>query len=197
MAGAFRSGWLCAAVLIGCLPLTACNDEETAKSAAEVAEISPAAGTTGHQDAAGSEKDKVVDIVIAEANTACLRELPPPSVDAGSARISLSLENFSYSFEEGRHRFTHDRRFKETAGIGLYIYRGKVCVEDATVCADACVRYRVDPGGSLTQRGHHFATPTDPDRITLQYWARDDAGNTMTFRQEIRTAGETAEVVGN
>lgn len=127
---------------------------------------------------------------------ACLRDIPEPSVVSDvPARVALTFEEFSYSFEEGRHRFTHNRRFKETAGIGLYIYRGKVCVEDAKSCADACVRYRIEPSGSLTQREHHFATPIDPDRITLQYWARDDAGNLFDLTREVRTSGQTATVV--
>ena len=131
-------------------------------------------------------------------STACLKELPEPSVDSQTpARLNLTLSDFVYSFEEGRHRFTHDRRFKESAGIGLFIYRGKVCVEDGTSCADACVRYRIEPGGSLTQRDHHFATPLDPDRITLQYWARDDAGHVMTLKQEIQTKGRAATVIPN
>jgi hypothetical protein len=131
-------------------------------------------------------------------STACLKELPEPSVDSQTpARLNLTLSDFVYSFEEGRHRFTHDRRFKESAGIGLFIYRGKVCVEDGTSCADACVRYRIEPGGSLTQRDHHFATPLDPDRITLQYWARDDAGHVMTLKQEIQTKGRAATVMPN
>ncbi|MDF1751080.1 MAG: hypothetical protein P1V34_19635, partial [Alphaproteobacteria bacterium] len=129
-------------------------------------------------------------------STSCLKELPEPSVDSKTpARLSLIMDDFAYSYQEGRHRFTHDRRFKESAGIGLYIYRGKVCVEDGTSCADACVRYRIEPGSSLTQRDHHFATPVDPDRITLQYWARDDAGHVMTIKREIRTKDKTATVM--
>lgn len=191
-----------AAVVLATVIVAACDDQDSAETGnAEIlSELAPAAGTTGDDGDRPEQQsiDKVVDIVTAEVSTACLRELPEPSVDSVTpARLTLTLEDFSYSFEDGRHRFSHDRRFKESAGIGLYIYRGKVCVEDAQVCADACVRYRVEPGGSLTQRGHHIATPVDPDRMTLQYWARDDAGNTFTIRREIRTEGETVTVVGN
>ena len=147
------------------------------------------------------EQSSASDLIAANADasisTSCLEsaEIPRP-VDnpAAPARLSLDFEEFSYSFEEDRHRYTHNRRFKESAGVGLYIYRGRVCVEDAGVCADACVKYRVDPGASLTQRGHHVATPLENDRITLQYWARDDAGNLMTFTEEITTTGENATV---
>jgi hypothetical protein len=191
-----------AAIMLAAAFMSGCDDQDSANSGNTdaLSALAPAAGTSG-DDGARTEAqtvDKVVDIVTAEVSTACLRELPEPSVaSATPARLTLTLENFTYSFEEGRHRFTHDRRFKETTGIGLYIYRGKVCVEDAQVCADACVRYRVEPGGSLTQRGHHIATPVDPDRMTLQYWARDDAGNTFTIFREIRTDGETIKVSEN
>lgn len=176
--------------------LAACQDEEVAQdgsgssggvsdAAADVAALAPAAGDP--------TKDKVVDIQVAQVSTACLRELPEPDVESDApARLSLALENFVYSFEEGRNRYSHDRRFKETSGIGAYIYRGKVCVSNGEECADACVRYRIEPGGSLTQRGHHVATPEDSDRITLQYWVRDDAGHTFTIEKEIATDGEIA-----
>ena len=143
-----------------------------------------------------SMQDRVVDVQTAQVSTACLRELPEPSVQSETpAQLTLNMENFRYSFEEDRHRYSHDRRFRESTGIGLFIYRGRICVEDAQVCADACVRYRVEPGGSLTQRGHHIATPVDPDRITLEYWARDDAGHRFKVEHEIRTDGTTATVV--
>lgn len=130
-----------------------------------------------------------------EISTSCLQNIPAPTMTgAGPARLSLNFENFRYSFEDDRHRYSHDRRFRESAGVGLFIYRGKVCVENATVCADACVRYRVDAGSSLTQNGHHVATPSQADRITLQYWARDDAGNLMTFTEELLTEGTNVTV---
>ena len=143
----------------------------------------------------GQSKDTAVDVQTGGVSTACLIDLPEPSVKTGSAIPSLTVSNFTYSFEEDRHRYSHDRRFKDAGGVGFYIYRGKVCVEDAEVCADACVRYRVDAGSSLTQHGHHVATPLSQDRITLQYWLRDDAGNLFTLEQEIRTDGTTATAV--
>jgi len=151
---------------------------------------------TGDDSSEGqSLQDQVVDVQTAQVSTACLRELPEPSVESDTpAQLSLVLEDFRYSFEEDRHRYSHNRSFRESAGIGLFIYRGRICVEDAAVCADACVRYRVEPGGSLTQRGHHIATPVDPDRITLEYWARDDAGHRFKVEHEVTTDGTTATV---
>lgn len=128
-------------------------------------------------------------------NIECLADLPEPDSSlTAQASVSLAIEKFSYSFTEDRHRYNHNRRFKESGGVGLYIYRGRICVADGTDCADACVRYRVDAGGSLLQPDHHVATDKDPDRITLEYWARDDAGNKLTFSKVLVTKGETARV---
>ncbi len=158
--------WLTAAALAVPLVLTACEEE----------------GTQQAQTASG-------------LNIECLQALPTPDETIkAKGSIALSLDNFSYSFTEDRHRYSHNRRFKETGGVGLYIYRGRICVADGKDCADACVRYRVEPGGSLLQTDHHVATDQDPDHITLEYWARDDAGNKLTFSKILNTNGKTASV---
>lgn len=181
------SGWRILAAVCCAALLAACQEES------EVG-----AGGGGLQTASGpaSGEDRVVSIVTAQVSTACLNELPPPSINADApARVTLSLENFRHEIVDGRHRFSHDRRFRETSGIGLTIYRGKVCVENGETCADACVRYRVEAGSSLTQQGHHFATPRTRDSITLQYWARDDAGHDITFQRRIETVDGQVEAI--
>lgn len=144
------------------------------------------------EEEAGAPNEKVVEMVEVEANPACLRDLPEPSVSGDiQADLSLQFVDFTHSVQEGRNRYSHDRRFKETAGVGLHIYRGRICVRNGEECADACVRYRVDAGSSLLQKGHHVATPLDADRITMTYWARDDAGNQLRLEKELVTDGET------
>ena len=129
-------------------------------------------------------------------NVECLQALPAPDETIkAKGSVALTLDSFSYSFTDDRHRYSHNRRFKETGGVGLYIYRGRICVAGGKDCADACVRYRVEAGGSLLQSDHHVATPNDPDRITLEYWARDDAGNKLTFSKVLETSGQSATVL--
>jgi hypothetical protein len=111
------------------------------------------------------------------------------------ADFTLELANFGYEFVEGRHRYPHTRRFKETAGVPVTIYRGKVCVADGGECADACVGYRIDGDTMLVQADHHVATKRDKDRITIRYWARDDAGNFFELSRVIETDGQEATVV--
>ena len=126
----------------------------------------------------------------------CRRELPDPTLSGDrKADFSLSLSDFGYTFTEGRHRYPHTRSFAEKSGVPVTIYRGKVCVENGTECADACVGYRVEGGTTLVQANHHVATKLESDHITLHYWARDDAGNFFELRREIDTDGETATVV--
>lgn len=126
----------------------------------------------------------------------CRRELPPPPLSGGrSADLSLAIGDFGYSFTDGRHRYPHSRRFAEKSGVPVTIYRGKVCVDDGNECADACVGYRVEGGTTLVQANHHVASTRPSDRITLHYWARDDAGNFFELHREIATDGQSAEVV--
>lgn len=126
----------------------------------------------------------------------CRGDLPDPTADASTrAELRLEIGNFDHSYVDGRHRYSHVRQFLETGGVGATVYRGKVCVEGGTQCADACVDYRVPANASLVQGDHHVATPRDSDRITLKYWLRDDAGHRTTLTRTIATDGESARVV--
>ncbi|MEQ8602401.1 MAG: hypothetical protein RIB45_03710 [Marivibrio sp.] len=131
-----------------------------------------------------------------EASMNCRRDLPPPSVAGDvSGDLSLVVEDFSYEVVDGRHRYNHTRRFRETGGVPVTIYRGKVCVDDGAECVDACVSYRVPAGTTFVQADHHVATKRESDRITLRYWARDDAGNLFELDRVIETDGRTARVI--
>lgn len=121
----------------------------------------------------------------------CGEEAAKPT---GKAAISLALTGFSYTFRDGRHTYTHRREFTETGGVGVNILRGKVCVLEGAECVDALVGYRVEASQSLIQKNHYVATPKAKDRITLHYWAEDDAGNKFEFEKTLRTNGETVTV---
>ena len=125
------------------------------------------------------------------ALTGCGEEAPKP---VGKAVLSLSFSDFDYAFRDGRHAYSHQRVFTETGGVGVTIVRGKVCVRDGAECADALVKYRIEALQTLTQKGHYVATPNAKDRITLRYWAEDDAGNTFEFEKVLRTEGRTVTV---
>ncbi len=119
----------------------------------------------------------------------CAEETRKPS---GKAAISLALTEFSYAFRNGRHTYFHNRVFTETGGVT--IVRGRVCVVDGANCVDALVNYRIEALKTLVQKGHHVATPKANDRITLHYWAEDDAGNKFEFEQILRSDNKTISV---
>jgi hypothetical protein len=123
------------------------------------------------------------------ALTGCEEE--PPAAVTGKAAITLTLSDFSYAFRDGRHTYSHRREFRETGGLGVTITRGKVCVRNGAECSDALVNYRIEASQSLVQKRHFVATPDAQDRITLHYWAKDDAGNKFEFEKTLRTDGET------
>lgn len=109
---------------------------------------------------------------------------------SGSAELQLDLVDLTYDFRDGRHTYTHNRRFTESGGVGVNITRGKVCVRDGEECVDALVNYRVDANKTLLQKGHHVATPNAQDTITLHYWVEDDAGNKFELQKVYKSDGE-------
>ncbi|MEX2616067.1 MAG: hypothetical protein WD767_08235 [Alphaproteobacteria bacterium] len=116
----------------------------------------------------------------------------PVAEAAEKAQVRLDLIEFTYEFAAGRHRYNHRRLFTETAGTGVTVTRGKVCVLNGEECADALVNYRIEALQTLEQKGHYVATPVGKDRITLQYWAEDDAGNRFEFTKIVTTDGRIA-----
>lgn len=116
----------------------------------------------------------------------------PVAEAAEKARLRLDLVGFTYEFTDGRHRYNHNRLFTETAGTGVTVTRGKVCVMNGEECADALVSYRIEALQTLEQKDHYVATPLEKDRITLQYWAEDNAGNKFEFTKVVNTDGRTA-----
>ena len=145
--------------------------------------------------AACGEEEGGGDAAVDSAEDACRRGLPAPSAPEGRrADLSLHFEDFEYKLVDGRHHYAHVRRFRETAGVPVTIYRGRVCVQDGARCAEACVAYRVPADGALVQDEHHVATSRNADRITVEYWARDDAGHFMKLDRTLRTEGREARV---
>ncbi|MCR9221276.1 MAG: hypothetical protein NXI21_13715 [Alphaproteobacteria bacterium] len=161
-----------AVAVIALLALSACGEEDADQNAAT-----------------GAAADG------AEAALNCRRDLPPPPLSADDeADLALSIDSFSHAVVDDRNRYPHVRRFAETAGVPITIYRGKVCVDEGQECVDACVTYRIEGGTTLVQADHHVATRRDADRITLRYWARDDGGNFHELSATIVTDGPTARL---
>ena len=107
------------------------------------------------------------------------------TTDTKQASLSFSIEPIGYLFTEGRHRFTQNRRFTETAGVGVTLTRGRVCVDQGQECVEADVTYRINAGKELIQPNHYIATLNLPDRALVQYWGTDDNGHPVSIRSEM------------
>lgn len=101
------------------------------------------------------------------------------------AQLQLNILPQGYLFIEGRHRFTQTRVFTESAGVGVTITNGKVCVSQGKECVEADVAYRIDSGKELMLQQHYVATETLPDVATIEYWGVDDNGNEVSVKSSL------------
>ena len=101
------------------------------------------------------------------------------------AKLALDIEQHGYLFIEGRHRFTQTRHFLESAGVGVTLTKGKVCVSSGKECVEAEVTYRVNAGQKLSLQQHYVATEALPDKAVVQYWGVDDNGNPVSVIADI------------
>lgn len=102
------------------------------------------------------------------------------------AELALEIEQHGYLFIEGRHRFTQTRHFVESAGVGVTLTKGKVCVSSGKECVEAEVTYRVNAGKTLSLQQHYVATEILPDKAVVQYWGVDDNGNPVSVTTDIQ-----------
>ncbi|MFK7866168.1 MAG: hypothetical protein AB8B77_01855 [Alphaproteobacteria bacterium] len=126
----------------------------------------------------------------------CRRILPPLTQTGSGAKgsVSINFSNFIMNFSNNRYNYRHERKFREIGGVGGFFYRGRVCVENGTECVDACVRLRVDAGSTLEQKSHHFSTALKQDKVSVEYWFRDDNGNLDKLLYTIHTNGNQFQI---
>lgn len=106
------------------------------------------------------------------------------------AVLAFELDEMKYELRsDGRNTYHHNRRFVETAGIGVTLTYGKVCVEKS--CEEAEVSYRIDPNSSLILAGHYVATLLPEDVVTFQYSGIDDAGHPVLVTRTLNVKGAT------
>ena len=106
----------------------------------------------------------------------------------------MDLVNIEYTFKDGRHTYGHIRRFTESAGLGVVLDKGRVCVHNGEECAEALVKYRIEPGAVLDQPNHYVATKQLVDVITVEYSGKDDKGNPVVVRRTVRVDNKNATV---
>jgi len=93
--------------------------------------------------------------------------------------------------DDGRNTYHQARWFVETAGNGVTLSWGLVCVEEA--CEEAEVNYRIEPNSSLIQVGHYVATLLPTDVITIEYSGVDDTGQPITFKRTLTAVEYSVE----
>jgi hypothetical protein len=127
--------------------------------------------------------------------TACEEEQPVQNPTSGvRTELALKVSDFRYVVERERNTYYHSRNYIESGGMGATLTRGKVCVEKGKICVESGVRYRVEPGKTLTQPNHKVATTLMEDRITIEYWGTADNGEPVHIRRIIKTSGRVATV---
>lgn len=142
------SSTLLAIVGVALVFVAACDDDEKA------AEVTPEA--------------VVAAAPIAENVTA--------TSESESAKLKLTIQSLGYLFKDGRHRYTQHRHFSETAGIGVTLTSGKVCVSRGKECVSAKLNYRIDANTEKSRRNQYVATTSIPDIATVEYDGVDDNG---------------------
>ncbi len=104
------------------------------------------------------------------------------------AALSLELDEMVYELrDDDRNTYHHTRRFVESAGIGVTLTKGVVCVEER--CVEAKTNYRIEPNSSFIQAGHFVATLRPTDVITIEYSGIDDAGQPVVVKRTLNVSG--------
>ena len=110
----------------------------------------------------------------------------PVTIDTtNKASLTMAIEPLGYLIKEGRHRYTQNRTFTESAGVGVTLTLGKVCVDHGKECVSGKVSYRVEPNSTASRRDQYVATKAIPDIATIVYTGTDDNGNPVTVSAEI------------
>lgn len=101
------------------------------------------------------------------------------------AVLTMEIQPLGYLFKDGRHRYTHHRLFIESAGVGVTIKSGKVCVDHGKECVSGKLEYRIDANSKKARRDQYVATKSIPDVATVEYDGVDDFGNPVHVEAEI------------
>lgn len=136
----------------------------------------------------------VIGLLLLAVVTACKEEEPEKQIGSGPAKLRLELADLRHEFVDGRHKYHHVRRYVESAGTGVTLEAGKVCVEGGRACLSARVNYRIDGASNLVQPNHHVATRLEKDDITIEYWGKDDAGNDVRVEKRLYVEGDRIRI---
>jgi len=110
---------------------------------------------------------------------------PAQAEGVQKASLAMNIQPLGYLFKDGRHRYTHHRVFIESAGIGVTLTSGKVCVNQGKECVSGKLNYRIDANSTKSRRNQYVATKSIPDVATVEYDGVDDNGNAVHVEAEL------------
>jgi len=110
---------------------------------------------------------------------------PVQAENTQKASLAMDIQPLGYLFKDGRHRYTHHRVFVESAGIGVTLTSGKVCVNHGKECVSGKINYRIEANSEKSRRDQYVATKSIPDVATVEYDGIDDNGNAVHVEAEL------------
>lgn len=118
---------------------------------------------------------------------------PSPEV-VKTARISVELRNVRIEKTGEVYRFTHDRAFVETAGVGATLTQGQVCFLSG-LCKGNPVEYRLEPKGEYVIKDAVLQPLGAEEQFAFTYQGEDDNGRAVNLFFRVNVKGDTYEVV--
>lgn len=110
-----------------------------------------------------------------------------------AATVSVSIINMRVSKLGNTRQFLHDRVFTETAGVGVTLTEGTVCVS-AGACNGKAINYRIEPNTSLHLTNHVVIPVGADETFDFTYVGTDDNDHPVSLKFRIKVSGEQFEV---
>jgi len=118
----------------------------------------------------------------------------PSSDIVKTAQISVELRNMRVEKAGEVYRFTHDRAFVETAGVGATLTQGQVCFLSG-LCSGKPIEYRLEAKGEYVIRDAVLEPLGDEEQFAFTYQGEDDNGRAVNLFFRITVKGDSYEIV--
>lgn len=110
-----------------------------------------------------------------------------------TAQISVELRNMRVVKTGEVYRFTHDRAFVETAGVGATLTQGQVCFLSG-LCTGKPIEYRLEPNGEYVIKDAVLEPLGAEEQFAFTYQGEDDNGRAVNVFFRITVKGDTFEM---
>ena len=110
-----------------------------------------------------------------------------------TAQISVELRNMRVVKTGEVYRFTHDRAFIETAGVGATLTQGQVCFLSG-LCTGKPIEYRLEPNGEYVIKDAVLEPLGAEEQFAFTYQGEDDNGRAVNLFFRITVKGDSYEM---